>query len=322
MANHFDHQTPTDASVDALVAATAGLGVPDVGPGYPVLKLLQKNNDEVDKYNREKYIPGAEPGMYWLAAAKALMASPVAHLLGLRAYWAEWSAGRGGGAPIQHPERPGEAIKERHPSTGRETWVMPNGNILEQTVDLAMSIDGIVCGLPHKSTGLTALRNGLVYPLKQKRIAFPNGVRKPPAFFHTKTTLGSKSESNSFGSWLSPTYNDIRVYREEGGPSKEEIVAAYPQAQGFLQLSSEQLATLPNFAAVVTDPPVPPAAAAAKPAPSAEPIPQWEHRGGPIDIRSKPAVWDDDMPPAPDPHDPGPSAPGDRGPPIDLDDIS
>jgi hypothetical protein len=244
----------TDASIDALIAATAGAGLPDVG-GYPILKLLQKNNPETDQYS-EDYVEGARAGLYWLAATETLYAKPVVQLLGLRPYWKEWKPNRGGPGD-EHAQRPEEAKKFSNPTTGREQWKMPSGNEVEQTCDLVMLIDGVKCGLPFKSTGLTALRNAFIIPLKQKRVTLADGRQVAPARFHVKARLGVKGEHNNWGDWVNPFPEQFFLYREEGGPSKKEIVEGFKAAEGYLQLTADKLAALPNFAAVVNDPPAP-----------------------------------------------------------------
>jgi hypothetical protein len=242
------------ASVDALVAGTAGLGLPDIG-GYPLLKLLQKNTPEVDRY-AEGYVEGAELGKYWLAALEKLYDRPVPQLIGLRPYWKEWLPNRGGPGD-EHSGRPEEATKTLNPDTRREQWRMPNGNMVEQTCDLVMLLDGIKCGLPFKSTGLTALRNYFIIPLKQERITLGDGKQVEPALFHVKARLGAKPESNSWGSWLNPTPEEFLLYRQHGGPTEAEIVAGFKAAQGYLQLSADKLKALPVFDGV-EGPPAPP----------------------------------------------------------------
>jgi hypothetical protein len=85
MPVNANHDPYSNASIDALIAATAGAGVPDIG-GYVICKFLQRNSPECDRH-ADEHVEGAEPGMYWLAATKTLYTNPVAHPLGLRAYW-------------------------------------------------------------------------------------------------------------------------------------------------------------------------------------------------------------------------------------------
>jgi hypothetical protein len=301
--NPTPHVNPySDERIDALVAGTAGAGMPEIA-GYPILKHLQKNNPEVDRYSRDSYVPGAQAGMYYLPAAERLLDKPVVQLIGLRPYWKEWQPNRGGPGD-EHPKRPDEAVKSRNPTTGRDMWMMPNGNMVEQTVDLVMLLEGVKCGLPFKSTGLTALRNYFILPLKQKRIVLSDGRQVEPALFHVKAKLGSKPESNAFGEWVNPFPEEFFLYREPGGPSKKEIVDGFAQAKGYLQLAEDKLAALPTFATPPTppEPPEPPALKVVQ----ATPKP---------DIRSGRGAWTS-PPPSPHRDDPGPTPSG--GPPIDL----
>jgi hypothetical protein len=194
--------------------------------------------------------------MYWLAATKTLYTNPVAHPLGLRAYWKEWQADRGGPGG-EFPARPEDALRVRNETTGREQWKLPNGNLVEQSVDLVMLIDRVLCGLPFKSTGLTALRNGFIIPLKQKTITLADGKQVAPALFHTKVKLGAAPDGNKWGSWLKVSFEEFYLYRQPNGPTGQEIAAAFPHAKNYLQLSSEKLAALPNFADI-DGPPAPP----------------------------------------------------------------
>jgi hypothetical protein len=181
---------------------------------------------------------------------------------------------------------------------------MPNGNLIEQTCDLVMLIEGIKCGLPFKSTGLTALRNQFVIPLKQERITLADKRTIEPALFHVKARLGAKPDSNAWGSWLNPHPEEFFLYREPGGPSKEEIVSGFKQAQGYLQLTSDKLAALPKFEGIEGPPAPPPereTAPRAKmtitsgrreaPPRSDGPADNETRRGPPIDLE------DDDRPP-------------------------
>jgi hypothetical protein len=286
-----------DASVDALVAATAGAGLPELG-GYPLIKLLQKNSS-----SKELSLPGAAVGRFLFTATEQVAASFVAQPIGWRYYWMEWLAGRGGPAG-QHPKRPDNAVKFRNPETSRDVWRTPDGNSLEETIDLVLIVDGVTWGFPHKSTALKVLRNEIFIPLKQRSVILADGRRvHPPALFHCKLTVTAQDDSNSFGDWKLPSYEIAGLYREPKGPSPEEIRygAKASQPYGLLQESALELLNGP-------EPPAPP------------PEPAQRERGkmtvttGPRAAETAPPRQE--APPPRSEDDYG----GRRGPPIDLND--
>jgi hypothetical protein len=236
-----------DASVDALIAATAGAGLPEIG-GYPLIKQLQKNSP-----GKELSLPNAAPGKFLFTATEEVTASFTCQPVGWRYYWMEWLAGRGGPAG-QHPKRPDNAVKFRNPETLRDQWRTPDGNSLEETIDLVLIVDGVTWGFPHKSTALKVLRNEIFIPLKQRSVILADGRRiHPPALFHCKLIVTAQGDSNAWGEWKLPSCEIAGLYREPGGPTPEEIRYGAKASQPYARLQENALNLLNG-----PEPPAPP----------------------------------------------------------------
>lgn len=150
--------------------STAGQGFENVDPTdleRPYLKLLQDISPECKK-SRDEYVEGAEAGMFYLTASKALLGSKIELIiLDYEKVWNEWKPGREGFVASHKPDSI-EIDKEDY-----SEWRNPKtGNIIEETTNFFVLVRGHEEEGPAlfslKKTGLKYAKKMILQLLNQK----------------------------------------------------------------------------------------------------------------------------------------------------------
>lgn len=214
MANEV--QTTEQALSQELLDITeqdAGLGVSFKAEDQllPLIYVLQNGSPVVDKRG-DSYVPGAEPGHFWLRNAvnpirngeEGIIAIPTEMVR----TWIEWLPNRGGFV-ARHDTTPSDAVmRSIRGDDGRERQMQvrsESGNILQDTREFYLLVDGQPYVLPCTSTKHTFARawNTLFH-----QFLHPKTGNVMPAFSR-KYRLTTVPVSNALGKWFGLKYEDL-----------------------------------------------------------------------------------------------------------------
>lgn len=158
----------------------------------PVLAILQDNSGEVKK-KHERYIDGAEAGMFIIRALQKTFPINVPIIFqpcGFTHEWVEWTGEPGeGGAPVAsypYESRPLEA-EEVEDAQGRKVWRMPetNNRLVETRHHFGNIVDesGLIpVVVPMSGTNHSISRQ---WTALMKNFMIPGKGRRAPAFSRT-----------------------------------------------------------------------------------------------------------------------------------------
>lgn len=177
----------------------------------PLIYILQSGSPIVEKRS-ESYIPGAEPGHFWLRNAiqpirsgeEGISAIPV----DMKETWVEWLPNRGGFV-ARHEAPPIDMMtKMIRGDDGRERSALvrrDSGNIISDTRELYIIVDGDPYVLPCTSTKHTFARQ---WQTMWHRFKHPKTGRIMPAFSR-KYKLTTIPASNAIGKWFAIKFQDV-----------------------------------------------------------------------------------------------------------------
>jgi hypothetical protein len=209
----------------------AGLGLSNqfADQALPLAVVLQAGSPECDARG-SGYLSGAEAGKFLLRNA----INPVRNDLDVIYIdmvhgYVEWVKDRGGFV-ARYFELPNDVIISRNKN--RPVFTRPNGNLVEKSRDLYLSIDGSLYLFPCTSTKHQFARDWQSY---LHQIRNPKTGLVMPAFAK-KYRLTTIRKSNQLGSWFNPVFADI------GWLSRPE----YEQAKILYLSLREQRAALPD----------------------------------------------------------------------------
>jgi hypothetical protein len=176
----------------------------------PLIYVLQQMSPSVDKRG-DGYIEGAEAGDFWLRNAlkpirngeEGIIAIPVE----MKHAWVEWLPNRGGFV-TRHEAPPIDMISKMvRGDDGRErsTLVRANGNIIAETREFYILVDGDPYVFPCTSTKHTFARQ---WQTMFHRFKHPKTGRILPAFAHMYR-LSTIPQSNVLGKWFGLKFEDM-----------------------------------------------------------------------------------------------------------------
>jgi hypothetical protein len=175
----------------------------------PLIYVLQALSPQVEKRG-DAYIEGAEAGDFWLRNSldpirkgeEGISAIPVE----MFRTWIEWLPNRGGFV-ARHNEPPADMVaKVIRGDDGREREVMAraNGNLIVDTREFYIMVDGDPYVLPCSSTKHTFARS---WQTMFHRFKHPKTGKIMPAFAH-KYRLSTVPTSNALGKWFGLKFED------------------------------------------------------------------------------------------------------------------
>lgn len=175
----------------------------------PLIYVLQQMSPQVDKRG-DNHIEGAEAGDFWLRNAlkpirngeEGIIAIPVEMVH----CWVEWLPNRGGFVE-RHDDPPKDMVSKMiRGDDGRErkTLVRGNGNIIAETREFYMLVDGDPYVFPCTSTKHTFAKQ---WQTMFHRFKHPKTGKILPAFAH-KYRLSTIPASNALGKWFGLKFED------------------------------------------------------------------------------------------------------------------
>jgi hypothetical protein len=214
--------TPAGAPLPAELADATAL---DVGKGVstevgdaitPLISVLQNGSPQVDKRAVE-YLNSAEPGRWWLRnAVDPIRDEIVAIPCAMTRSWMEWLPDRQGYV-ARHEEEPGDIeVKSAGGTSKRPILMRPNGNIVQDTREVYVLVDGQPYLLPCASTFHQFAREWQTW---FRQFRHPK-TGKPLPSFARKYKLVTTQRTNAFGKWFVPKFIDL------GWVDKAEYVRA------------------------------------------------------------------------------------------------
>jgi hypothetical protein len=201
--------TKLTPSVAAILAATSDYEAPKVGNTFgQIIKLIQKENPELNPRNSEKYVPNLKTGDFLLPGhvplfypgEEGFVFQPAA----LIDKWVHWPPEGADNRPEHYDAKPLEADGD----------MMPDGGQIVFTRYLVAMINANpadVWAFPLSSTALLPLDREFLQPLSMQpaiSVPKPNGqtaLVKPPMYAY-KFRVTSRDRSNPKGQWWK-TYN-------------------------------------------------------------------------------------------------------------------
>jgi hypothetical protein len=198
---------PPPAELADVTALDSGKGVSTKAEDAitPLITVLQNGSPQCDRRGAE-YIDGAEPGKFWLRNAvepirDEIIAVPCAMLRS----WMEWLPDRQGYA-ARHEEEPDDIeIKPAKGNSKRPILVRPNGNVVQDTREIYVLVDGQPYLLPCASTFHQFAREWQTW-FRQFRHPKTN---KPLPSFARKYKLITMPRANALGKWFVPKFIDL-----------------------------------------------------------------------------------------------------------------
>jgi hypothetical protein len=175
----------------------------------PLIYVLQSGSPIVEKRS-ESYVEGAEPGHFWLRntlnpirnGETGIIAVPVRMV----STWVEWMPNRGGFVTSHESRPPDTKVSLVRGDDGRErqTLVRSSGNVIVETRNIYLLIDGSPYVLPCTSTKHTFARN---WQTLWHEFKHPNTGKIMPAYArrYRLTTVGT---SNAIGKWFGLKFED------------------------------------------------------------------------------------------------------------------
>jgi hypothetical protein len=205
----LDNQLP--AELLDLAAQHAGEGVSNRAEDnlLPLIYIEQTGSPHVDKRSPD-YIDGDEPGHFRLSNALDPIRNGVEGIevipCAMKRVWIEWLPNRQGFV-AEHAEMPADAVTKIIDGDGgpRETPVRANGNVLQDTRQFYVLVDGAPYVLPCKGTGHTFARRWNSHFLQLRH---PKTGDVLPSYIH-KYKLTSVPERNAKGSWFGLKFTDL-----------------------------------------------------------------------------------------------------------------
>ena len=192
----------------------------------PRLKLLQKLSPQCDK-DDEKYVDGAEPGMFYDFSTGDLFEGELeliaCHYVLEHLEWAPRETGKG---LVMNHGASSAIMRKTTMDEKRKNW-LPNGNQIIETAEyyvLNMTVGGRRSFLPLQSTGLTASRNWLT-AMNNITIEKPNGDTFHPPLYYKSWIADRQLLSNESGKWYNWVFKPGKTILELD-PSKELLKEA------------------------------------------------------------------------------------------------
>jgi hypothetical protein len=215
---------------DDLLGATeadAGMGVSfkQEDQLLPLIYVLQTNSPVVEKRS-DAYIPGAEPGHFWMRNSATPIQDGVAGIdvipCEMVRTWIEWLPSRQGF--VARHDTPPEDMVERtiRDDNGREKVILirdGNGNTIQDTREFFLIYNGQPFDLPCTGTKHTFARQ---WQTMFHQFRHPKTNQVMPAFSR-KYRLTTVPMSNAIGKWFGLRFQDL------GFVTKQE----YDQAKAF-----------------------------------------------------------------------------------------
>src|SRR5262245_40026935 len=159
MTNLEDNGLP--AELEQLTEQDSGMGVSDQFADMltPIVSILQVNSPQVDVRGAD-YITDAAPGMFWLRGSDPPIRESLDVICcGMLHTFTEWPPGRTGNLVGRHNDLPDDVEITIDSASGRQTYVRrDNKNVLVDTRELYVAIDGQLHMLPATGTKHTAVR--------------------------------------------------------------------------------------------------------------------------------------------------------------------
>jgi hypothetical protein len=175
----------------------------------PLIYLLQKGSPQCDKRGN-KYVQDAEPGDFFLRGDLRPIRSGVTGVevqpCEMRRLWVEFFPNRGGYV-TEHDRPPGDLESRISNENGIEKIIQvrrSNGNVIQDTRQFYVLIEGQPYALPCKSTGHTFAREWTTY---QNRLLHPATGNVLPAFAH-RYLLTSTPVDGKKGNWFGLKFAD------------------------------------------------------------------------------------------------------------------
>jgi hypothetical protein len=194
----------------------------------PIVTTLQTNSPQCDVRGVD-YVNGAEPGRFWLRNSDP----PIREWLdvipcGMLHTFTEWLQNRQGYVG-RHGDLPNDTQITIDSSSGRRTYVRTsNKNVLEDTRELYLMIDGTLHMLPATGTKHTFVRALETFFHQQRN---PKTGNVLPSFAHL-LRLTTVPRSNSKGRWFDLKFETIRG---DDGRRVWPSLAQYQQAKALTE---------------------------------------------------------------------------------------
>jgi hypothetical protein len=204
------HQ-PLPAALTDHLARDAGKGVSDKAEDQliPIVYVLQTNSPACDK-RAPTYIDGAEPGGFWLKGAIEPVRDGVAGIVvipcAMTRTWMEWLPGRQGFA-ARHDKPPAD-LESGTGEGGRQALTRPNGNVIQDTREFYLLVDGQPYLLPCYATKHTFARGWQTH-FRQFKHPKTGGVLPSFARKYRVTTVPTM---NAMGRWFGLKFTDLNEW--------------------------------------------------------------------------------------------------------------
>ena len=205
MVNPEDNGLP--AELEQLTEQDSGMGVSDQFADMltPIVSVLQTNSPQCDVRGAD-YVDNAEPGMFWLRGSDPPIRESLDVICcGMLHTFTEWLPARQGYVG-RHADLPDDVQITTDSSSGRRSYVRTgNKNVLEDTRELYLAIDGTLHMLPATSTKHTFVRALETFFNQQRN---PKTGSVLPSFAH-RLRLTTVPRSNAKGRWFDIKFETI-----------------------------------------------------------------------------------------------------------------
>jgi hypothetical protein len=207
------------AEIERLMKVDAGRGVSfkSEDTQLPLVHVLQSGTPVCDKRS-PNYIDGAEPGHFWFRNDLNPIRNGVTGIIVVfcetRRVWVVWKGGRQGF--VEQLDQPPSDMEEGRDENGKACFLLPNGNVVEDTRQCFILHEGAPYVLPLTKSKHRFFRD---INTRWRQLKDPKTGAVYPIFAR-RYKLTTKSVSNALGKWFGLQFADA------GWASKAEYEAA------------------------------------------------------------------------------------------------